>query len=253
MKNSVFFLAMVFIGYQAIAQPGTHGNRRDGSEIVITLWDDSPFTVVFDHAVYNAPSNVFRLDNVEPGLHKLVVKQSKFGRYGEVVEILYRGDVRIPANSRLITKIGRHYNLEIIREERLGGAGHGGHGGHGGGYYNSGHGGYYGKPPLIFEDLKISLQNADFESDRRMIAEQAVVTNSVIADDIYRILMFFDFESTKLEFAKFAYPHCEDKNNFYRVNDAFSFSSSIRELNDYILTYGRRGGTYQYYDYHGGH
>ena len=44
-------------------------------------------------------------------------------------------------------------------------------------------------------------------------------------------MMAFDFEDTKLQFAKYAYGHTYDINNFYMVNDAFEFESSIEELN----------------------
>ena len=67
-----------------------------------------------------------------------------------------------------------------------------------------------------------------------MIAEQAISSHRVKAEQVYRILLMFSFESTKLKVAKFAYNYCVDKRNYYRVNDAFTFSSSIRELNNYI-------------------
>jgi len=47
----------------------------------------------------------------------------------------------------------------------------------------------------------------------------------------------FSFEDTKLEFAKYAYERTYDIGNYYKLNDAFSFESSIEELNEY--TQGR--------------
>ncbi len=259
MKKLLVFAVFGLFSLVTVAQNHGHGNghgsgtggygggARD-SELVLRLWDDSNFTVVFDHSVYSAPTSVFRLDNVEPGVHRLIVKQSEYGRYGEVVNILYRGDIRIPDRTKVVAGINRNFNLEIVKEEYLGGSYSSGD--NYGGYCDShSGGGYYAKPPLDINDLKITLQNAGFESDRKMIAEQAVAMHSIITDDVFQIMLTFGFESSKLDFAKFAYPHCEDKQNYYRVNDAFSFSSSIRELNDYILGYGRRGGSYQYYDY----
>ena len=48
------------------------------------------------------------------------------------------------------------------------------------------------------------------------------------------IMGLFGFEETKLEFAKYAYSHTHDIGNYYKVNDAFNFESSIDELNRYI-------------------
>jgi hypothetical protein len=45
----------------------------------------------------------------------------------------------------------------------------------------------------------------------------------------------FTFESQKLEYAKFAYPYTYDRANYYKINDAFGFESSIRDLEKHLL------------------
>jgi hypothetical protein len=52
-------------------------------------------------------------------------------------------------------------------------------------------------------------------------------------------MMLFSFEGTRLDFAKFAYGRTYDIGNYYMVNDAFTFETSIDELNDYINGYRR--------------
>lgn len=47
---------------------------------------------------------------------------------------------------------------------------------------------------------------------------------------------FLILESDKLEYAKFAYNYCIDKNNYWEINDVFNFSSSVDKLNEYIST-----------------
>jgi len=54
---------------------------------------------------------------------------------------------------------------------------------------------------------------------------------------VKELVGLFTFESSKLEIAKAAYGRTIDKNNFYQVNDAFTFSSSVDELSEYINTY----------------
>ena len=44
----------------------------------------------------------------------------------------------------------------------------------------------------------------------------------------------FSFEDSKLDFAKYAYERTYDIDNYYKVNDAFTFESSVDELNEYI-------------------
>jgi hypothetical protein len=48
------------------------------------------------------------------------------------------------------------------------------------------------------------------------------------------ILQLFTFEDNKLELAKFAYDYCIDRENYYRVNDVFTFSSSKDELSRFL-------------------
>jgi hypothetical protein len=44
----------------------------------------------------------------------------------------------------------------------------------------------------------------------------------------------FDFEDTRLDFAKFAWEYVYDKDNYYLVNDAFEFELTIDELNEFL-------------------
>ena len=66
------------------------------------------------------------------------------------------------------------------------------------------------------------------------VAEQVVSANPVTANQILGICKLFSFESNKLSFAKFAYTYCVDKNKYYLLNEAFSYESSKRELNEFI-------------------
>jgi hypothetical protein len=48
-----------------------------------------------------------------------------------------------------------------------------------------------------------------------------------------------DFEEDKLEIAKYAYGSTLDVGNYFRVNDAFDFESTIEELDTYIINFRR--------------
>jgi hypothetical protein len=47
-------------------------------------------------------------------------------------------------------------------------------------------------------------------------------------------MQLFTYEDSKLEFAKYAYDYTYDIDNYFMVNDAFEFETSIDELNEYI-------------------
>lgn len=89
-----------------------------------------------------------------------------------------------------------------------------------------------------FVSAQQSINSKSFESDKLTIAKQVLGSNCMTCEQIKWVMTTFSFEDSKLDFAKYAYGYVYDPGNFYKVNDAFSFSSSIDELNNYIN--GRR-------------
>ncbi len=85
-----------------------------------------------------------------------------------------------------------------------------------------------------FADIKASIESKGFEETKMTLAKQVARDRCFSTDQVKGIMGLFGFEETKLEFAKFAYDHTHDIGNYYRVNDAFGFESSIEELNTYI-------------------
>jgi len=92
-----------------------------------------------------------------------------------------------------------------------------------------------GMNPQDYEYAYQMIADESFDSSRLKLAKQIVSTNPMSVDQIIGISKLFNFESNKLEFAKFAYRHCVDKNRYFMVNEVFSFESSKRELRDYIM------------------
>ena len=88
--------------------------------------------------------------------------------------------------------------------------------------------------PGDFNSAKGTIDSKSFESSKYEIAQQIVGSNCLTADQVKEVMQLFDFEQTKLDFAKFAYTRTYDKGNYFKVNDAFDFESSISDLNDYI-------------------
>lgn len=85
-----------------------------------------------------------------------------------------------------------------------------------------------------FATVKTSISSKNFESSKLTVAKQVITNNCLTTSQIKEIVKLFDFESTRLEFAKFAYSYVYDKGNYFQLNDAFDFESSIDDLNRYI-------------------
>lgn len=87
---------------------------------------------------------------------------------------------------------------------------------------------------LDFERLLGSIRSKDFEDSKLSLASQAAQSNFFTAAQITTLTGLFDFENTRLDFAKRAYNACVDPQNYYMVNDAFDFETSIDELQNYL-------------------
>ncbi len=74
-----------------------------------------------------------------------------------------------------------------------------------------------------------------FNNSRLTLAKQIIEQKECLtAAQISRIVQTVDYEDSKLELAKFAWDFCVDKRNYYTVNNAFEYESSISELDAYI-------------------
>lgn len=83
-------------------------------------------------------------------------------------------------------------------------------------------------------NLKGSIQKQSFSSNKMNVAKSFLKSKCLSVEQIKDVMGLFSFEGDKLEFAKFAYDRCSNKDDYYMVSDAFSFSSSNDELTDYI-------------------
>ncbi len=85
-----------------------------------------------------------------------------------------------------------------------------------------------------FESLKKTISSKSFEESKLDIAKEVVASNCLLSSQVKEVMKLFSFEDSKLTFAKYAYGYTFDIGNYFKVNDAFSFESSIDELNTYI-------------------
>lgn len=92
----------------------------------------------------------------------------------------------------------------------------------------------YAMSSADFNKAKGSIESKSFEDSKMTLAKQIISKNCVNAEQVKELLGLFSFEKTKVDFAKYAYKFTVDKNNYYVINDAFSFESSIKEVDDYI-------------------
>jgi len=110
-------------------------------------------------------------------------------------------------------------------------------------YVMPGYNGAVGCPwPLSHQDfngVKNSISSKSFDDTKLTIAKQVISSNCLLSSQVKEIMLLFSFEDTRLDLAKYAYGYTFDIGNYYQINDAFTFSSSIDELNSYIQGFRR--------------
>lgn len=85
-----------------------------------------------------------------------------------------------------------------------------------------------------FASAKNSISAKSFEDSKKAMAKQIIASNCLLSSQVRDLMNLFDFEDSKLDVAKYAYGYTYDMGNYFKVNDAFDFESSIDELNEYI-------------------
>lgn len=88
--------------------------------------------------------------------------------------------------------------------------------------------------PQDFDALRASIASKSFEQTKYTMATQVLTDRCMFVSQVKQVMLLFTFEETRLDFARFAYDHSYDIGNYFMVNDAFTFETSIEELNAYI-------------------
>ncbi|NJM94203.1 MAG: DUF4476 domain-containing protein [Cytophagales bacterium] len=84
------------------------------------------------------------------------------------------------------------------------------------------------------QSMKSAIDKQSFAEGKMRVAKQATKGRCLTVKQVITLMNLFSFEADKLSFAKYAYQLTSDKNNYYQVNEVFSFSSSGTELDEYI-------------------
>lgn len=85
-----------------------------------------------------------------------------------------------------------------------------------------------------FQEAKTKIGSKGSDDAKLTLAKQIAGSNCLSTSQVKAVMNLFGFEDSKLDFAKYAYDHVSDRNNFFKVNEAFGFSGSAEELTNYI-------------------
>jgi hypothetical protein len=189
-------------------------------------------------------TNGFEVNDVQPQRYRLQITRQKTNLFGVVSYLsVYDGYVDFKNNTQTTLAIDV-FDYTTITEQRINNGGTWGNN-NGGGTWGNGRKKKHKRNHCnytqtitndAFNTLLHQLKQESFDSNKIDIVKTATNNNAVTAEQAKAIVMLLCFESNKLTIAKLLYNSTADKQNFFVVNDAFTFSTTKRELTEYIQT-----------------
>lgn len=85
-----------------------------------------------------------------------------------------------------------------------------------------------------FADARKTIESKNFEETKLTVAKQVGRERCFTVEQVKSIMGVFSFEDSKIEFAKYAYDRTHDVGNYYKLNEAFTFDSSVDDLNEFL-------------------
>lgn len=174
-------------------------------------------------------------------------------------QVLFNNYVQIPQGTVVSAELDQNGNLNILNTQygnnvpggTIGTVGNVNYGNQGNNYPgNSGHinhhpnngygNGHQGNAPnwngnnQYFNQFVLQLQQESFDSNRLKDAKNYAKQGWLSAYQVNEIAKTFTFDSNRLDWAKFAYSHCQDKQNYFLLQNTFTFASNYNQLQSYI-------------------
>lgn len=187
--------------------------------------------VVIDGRTYRPNSDkIVAINNLRQGYRAINIYVIGSGRGNYHDQLLYSDRIYFRAGyytDIIISRSGRVY----IDSERMVGE----EWGFGFPNYGDDYNGHSVMGATAFQELKSAIQNESFEQTRKSILQGAIMDNVFETLQVKELLNLFNFEDSKLEFAKRMYKITIDKEKYGQVYNVFNFSSSKEALSKFIL------------------
>ncbi len=214
----------------------------DGSRLsVSTVSNSMDLKIEIDGRSVTMRDNSITLSNIAEGTHSIrIYKEVKrngngFG-FGRKPQIIYAGSVFVKRGFHTDVTVNR-FGKVFIDESRI--DRNGGYEQYdeyedddNGGGWNNGYGNVLSNRD--FDQIKEQIRKEWFENNRLVSTKVIIDKSNFTAQQVKELMLLFTFENNRLEVAKYAYRKTVDKQNYYQLNDALTFSSSKDDLARFI-------------------
>lgn len=242
------------------------------SFLKVRLTDNTPISVAIDRRFYNEENSVITVRNFPSGRHYLRVFRWSEREQRNV--LIYEGDIRLQPgvyssviidkrsglarinNRRMNRDFNDSYVYDWNRNEHYSDRDNWNddrnYNTNDDEYFNSTNNNNhnnqvnYGNsnsnnniPPICmntqdFSDLHARVVDRMTDTDKLKLLQSVLKNRFISTEQAKQIIDWMSFESTKLEFAKWAYDNISDKNNYWKLESEFTFESTKSEFNEFL-------------------
>lgn len=251
MKKFTAIILTLTLGYFSDAFAGHYG-----SILRLNVAGHAPYMIRLNNGWATHTGRTVVFDNLNPGYHQITVTRPNGYHPGRIV---FSGSVFVPAASEVTARIERGGYLTIIGTREL--------------FavcepvpspivfdqpavcpapvyypsaYPAGYPAVTNSCPGAFVPVNVPVCHEDFmsirdevagtvfESTRMEIARQLIRDRFLTTAQVMSLMELFDFDSNRLEIAKFAYSRTVDRERYHQTYSMFTFDSNVRELSRFI-------------------
>ena len=214
------------------------------TKLSVTLVGNAAIRVVIDDRNYICQDNSLTIDDLAPGYHSVklfLVKKEKWNNpgYGQMV---YNANLMLKAQAYTDVVVNR-FGKALVDEQPLSRGDFYDNGGKDWDNNNNNHPVITTpRPPQQMQDnafvaAREAIRKESFDNNKMSLAKQIADNNYFTTAQVKELVKLFSFDERKLDLAKYAYGRTLDRNNYFMMNEVFSFSKSKEELADYIRNF----------------
>lgn len=211
-------------------------NLSFSSELFVKVNANGAFYAQLGIQNVNSFTNIFRFFDLNQGYHNLTIYKNSSNMQ------FYSSSINIDFNQRLICEIDNFGNLTIVAKETINyvnwytciTTNNSNWNGNNNGNWNNNSGNNNSSIDTGYQAFLKILEEDAFDSGKMQKAKSYISKTSLSASQIAEITGKFSFDSGKLEWAKYAYQFCYDKQNYFMLESVFSFKSSYNDLQKFI-------------------
>jgi hypothetical protein len=208
------------------------------SVLEIRMNDHEPIVVSVDNRYYDRHGRTITIGNLPRGWHDLrVYEYLEYKKGGGRAKLLYTGRIRIEAGTVTNCVVDRQTGRMRIRTMDIEDA-----------YldydqpdndrYNDNNDRRDRNSNILnnqdLNDLKARVDDRITDTEKLKLMKSVLEQRTYYSVQVRTMMDWLAFEGSRLDFAKWSYDKVLDKQDYWKLEDMFTFSSSKDEFNEYI-------------------